>query len=366
LKGTPEQFLVHVQQALHAIRQKGLQTALEKAVKDKEECTKKLTKASEAFKNYKGKDENPTEKKAVEKSSEAVAHEEETIESVIAQVFHLYSNLLLEEARRPWSKILGEQVEMTPWTDLFGVKHNEKQKRSWQSFTDCITFHLLSFFWSDAAETQQYYISNGLKKPNRVPIRQFVQRIQQLNGYLDILPCLLYSERATKLTKVVQSFDDADLASHILCMVPRNWQDQYKLTGGTVPQSVCKLLIALAHIKEAYLTEKDHKKPKAEATGGGSSKKKMVSFDDRIPKKSRNLTTESPRSPARMQSTAHYAGSMGACRTPTIRATARSITRMILRKRASQGRALSAARRTEARSATRKLTVRSCPLRLQN
>ena len=39
-KGTPEQFLVHVQQALDAIRQKGLQLALEKAKKDKEEWTK--------------------------------------------------------------------------------------------------------------------------------------------------------------------------------------------------------------------------------------------------------------------------------------------------------------------------------------
>ena len=79
---------MHVQQALDAIRQKGLQTALEKAVKDKEECTKKLTKASEAFKNYKGKDENPPEKKAVEKASEAVACKEPTID-LIAQVFQL-------------------------------------------------------------------------------------------------------------------------------------------------------------------------------------------------------------------------------------------------------------------------------------
>ena len=165
-------------------------------------------------------------KKAVEKASEAVAHKEETIESLIAQVFQLYSNLLLEEARRPWSKILEEQVKMTPWTDLFGVEHNEKQKRLWQTFMDCVTFHLLSVFWSDVAETHRFYISNGLKKSNRVPIRQFVQRIQQLNGYLDLLTCLFYSEHATKLTKVVQSFDDADLASHILRMVPRNWQDQ--------------------------------------------------------------------------------------------------------------------------------------------
>ncbi len=33
-KGTPEQFLVHVQQALDAIRQKGLQATLEKTGKD--------------------------------------------------------------------------------------------------------------------------------------------------------------------------------------------------------------------------------------------------------------------------------------------------------------------------------------------
>ena len=161
---------MHVQQALDAIRQKVLQTALEKAVKDKEECTKKLTKASEAFNNYKGKDENPPEKKAVEKASEAVAREEETIESLITQVFQLYSNLLSEEARRPWMKILGEQIDVTPCTDLFGVKHTKEQKRSWLSFMDCITFHLLVVFRSDVAETQQFYISNGLKKPNRVPI----------------------------------------------------------------------------------------------------------------------------------------------------------------------------------------------------
>ena len=63
----------------------------------------------------------PPEKKAVQNATEAVAHEQETYESMISQVFQLYSNLLMEEARRPWSKILGEQIEVTPWTDLFGV-----------------------------------------------------------------------------------------------------------------------------------------------------------------------------------------------------------------------------------------------------
>ena len=63
-------------------------------------------------------------------------------------------------------------------------------------------------------------------------------------------------------------------------MVPRHWQDQYELTGGTVPQSVCKLLEALECIKKAYPTKKEREGPKANATGGGSSKKRMVSFSD--------------------------------------------------------------------------------------
>ena len=113
-----------------------------------------------------------------------------------------------------------------------------------------------------------------------------MQRIQQLNGYLDLLSCLFYPERATKLTKVVQAFDDIDLASHILLMVPRNWQDQYKLTVGNVPQSVHKLLYALKCFETAYLTESEQEGQKANMTGGGSSKKRMVTFSDQIRKKS--------------------------------------------------------------------------------
>jgi hypothetical protein len=113
-KGTPEEFLVHVQQALDAIRQKCLQSALDKAINDKEEWTKKLTTAIEAYGNRKGRDESPPEKKAVEKVTEAVARERETIESLNAQVFQLYSNLLTEEARGPWCKILGEQIDVIP------------------------------------------------------------------------------------------------------------------------------------------------------------------------------------------------------------------------------------------------------------
>ena len=98
---------------------------------------------------------------------------------------------------------------------------------------ECVRFHLLTVFCNDAAKAQRYYISNGLKKPNPVPIRQFVQ---QLNDYLELLPCLYQSNRATPATKKVGPIDDADLAGHILCMCPGTWQAQYELKAETIPQ----------------------------------------------------------------------------------------------------------------------------------
>ena len=76
-----------------------------------------------------------------------------------------------------------------------------------------------------------------------------MQRVERLNRYLTLLLCLYYSSKAAKSTKVVGPFDDSNLASHILRMVPRNWQDQYELTGATVPQSIREILEALERIE---------------------------------------------------------------------------------------------------------------------
>jgi hypothetical protein len=112
-----------------------------------------------------------------------------------------------------------------------------------------------------------------------------VQRIQCLNGYLGLLPYLFYSLKAAKSTKVCGPFDDANLASHILRMVPQNWQDQYELSGALVPQSVRELLEVLECIKKAYPTEKIGEGSKNAAKSNDLSKKKMVSFSDLILKR---------------------------------------------------------------------------------
>ena len=52
-----------------------------------------------------------------------------------------------------------------------------------------------------------------------------------------------------------------------------------------VPQSIRELLEALERIERAFPTNKVGDGPKTTAKSSNSSKRKMVSFDERIPKK---------------------------------------------------------------------------------
>ena len=75
-----------------------------------------------------------------------------------------------------------DQVGTASWTNLKGIEQTVVREKSRESFDDCVTFHLLMDFASDAAEQQRFYISNVLKKPARVLMRHFFQCVEQLNG----------------------------------------------------------------------------------------------------------------------------------------------------------------------------------------
>jgi hypothetical protein len=170
---------MHIQQAILAIEAKGLQKNYEKLVRAKKECMEKLEEVVLNRDLIEGevRDDSPVAK-AVQTVTEAKAMAKSVVEHIASQIFQFYSNFLLEEARQPWSKILAEQIDSSPSKDLRGIVHNSPRSKMWDSFQECITFHMLTVFRNDAAEAQRYYISNCLKKPNRVPIRQFAQRMQ--------------------------------------------------------------------------------------------------------------------------------------------------------------------------------------------
>ena len=167
-----------------------------------------------------------------------------TTDSALA-VFQLYANLLTEEACQPWDLIVKEQTESSPFHDVFGVKKKKSPGKMSESFRRCQLLHLQSCFAHDAGENLKFYISNCLKKPNKVRVRQFVQRVMQLNNYMEDLPCLYYSPSASTQTQQVYSYTDAELACHILRMCPLKWQDQYHLLEKCYPEWVKPLLLIL-------------------------------------------------------------------------------------------------------------------------
>jgi hypothetical protein len=112
-------------------------------------------------------------------------------------------------------------------------------------------FHLLTTFPINAAEQEKYYISNVLKKPQRINVCQFVRQVEQLNAYIAQMPCFYYNLHANASIKPKNfPFTEAELGAHGLCMCPLPWQDQYNMNKkGMMPMDMRLLLTSLEAIE---------------------------------------------------------------------------------------------------------------------
>ncbi len=164
------------------------------------------------------------------------------------------------DAKYAWNKIVWEQMEADPLKDLQGMSRKGPRGLLHESFDKCIMFHLLTVFPNNAAAQEKYYLSNVLKKPQRVSIRQFVQHVEQLNAYIAQRPCLYYSlSYNAGMTLANVPFSKVDLASHDLQMCPHQWQDQYNLQEKSMtPMDMCFLQASLEVIERICTPEKAH------------------------------------------------------------------------------------------------------------
>ncbi len=119
-------------------------------------------------------------------------------------------------------------------------------------------FHLLTAFPINAAEQEKYYISNVLKKFQRINVHQFVWCVEQLNAYIAQMPCFYYSPNTNASTKLENvPFTEAELGAHVLHMCPLPWQDQYNMNEkGMMPMDMCLLLTLLEAIEHVCTYEK--------------------------------------------------------------------------------------------------------------
>eukprot|EP00804_Cyclotella_cryptica_P002466 CCRYP_019178-RA/>CCRYP_019178-RA protein AED:0.09 eAED:0.81 QI:0/0/0/1/1/1/2/0/443 len=260
--GTNEQFVLHVNKAYSTAKKMGLIPTCDDAEKAYESKKARLRKR---------KDRRVTLLKA-----DMLALRTKMTDSAL-EVFQLYANLLTEEARQPWDLIVKEQTESSPFHDIFGVERKKSPGKTSESFRRCQLLHLQSCFAHDAGKNLKFYISNCLKKPNKVWVRQFVQRVMQLNNYVEDLPCLYYSPSASTMTQQVYSFTDAELACHILRMCPLKWQDQYHLLEKCYPEGVKPLLLILERIEVAHpVDERQSSSKPAKAQGAEQPSKKFA------------------------------------------------------------------------------------------
>jgi len=165
----------------------------------KKNCKKKaLAKAKEAAKEAKAKtSETKSETKEakgatevtkdtmksgfqadLEKAKKAVEDAKGAMTNAASEMFVFYSNLLSPESKYSWTKIVSEQTESDLFVNLQGVSLEGPRGMSYELFRDCVMFHLLTAFPINATEQEKYYITNVLKKPQRINVHQFVRQVE--------------------------------------------------------------------------------------------------------------------------------------------------------------------------------------------
>jgi hypothetical protein len=165
-------------------------------------------------------------------------------------------------------------------------------------FLDCIKLHKLTIFSCDAAEVQHYYMQQGVKKPQRVPVYSFMARMGLLHDYLTHLLTVkgqgqLNAVEDTK--KGNKPFNETDLAGIMIKAVPSSWINQFNLKHSTLPKSPKLLPPDLENI-ERVMNKKHAESGKARAKDSvalagtkSNSPKKRVSLGSskQVPKKAR-------------------------------------------------------------------------------
>jgi hypothetical protein len=250
--------------------------------KAREAAEKALAKAQDSKSEAKGAKEasevNNNSMKAgfledLEKAKQAQRTVKGTMTAAASKMFMVYLNLLSPESKYCWNKIVSKQMKSDLFVNLQGDSLEGPRGMSCKSFNDCVMFHLLTVFPINLAEQENYYISNVLKKPQRINVPQFVWRVEQLNTYIAQMPCFYYSPKVNASTKPENvPFMEAELGAHTLHMCPLQWQDQYNMNEEGMMLMDMRLLLTLLEAIERVCTYKKGKLDTFEKSDKSSNK----------------------------------------------------------------------------------------------
>ena len=284
-----EQFLSHAIAGQRAIEDLGL-------VAKARLCEELLSKIKKTLKKYyqsepvQGETEDLVKRGHYDKAMTRYKTVTDKLEEIIKKILSTYKSFLHESIRPNFEEILQKKLEVAPWVNLRGEEVTTEMEYSLAAYDMCWMFFMRSVFQPDAAEQLLNYMLHHLKKPLKVPMRIFCGRVSTLNNFVEFLPGLYYSSRATTSTAIAAKLEQPALAQLVLRLAPLQWQSAWELLRNGMPQNLEEILqfletqerhektIPSNKPKDSYDKKKDKKRDRPDH--GGNSKKKSKKHCD--------------------------------------------------------------------------------------
>ena len=286
--GTKEQFLCHMISVKEALDGMGLFKAYKEAeikLSEAKSNAKEARDSKEELINSMSSNPSNDEKEGLQAAKETHKlakqmvdfHQKEKM-AAMATIFSTTANFFRGDGKTPWDKIVTEQTESDPWTNLRGVEQTGIRGKTMTAWEDCYILMKKSVFANNAAEEQKFYLTLLRLSPKQ-KVRGFLQRAITIAGYVSHLPGIIHSRDATETTERVEPYKDSEFATIMLQSMPHKWVTQYNL-GHKAPPNTAYLQNALKKIEQAF--------PLGGGNGGAkhnASGNQMSSMKDKIPKK---------------------------------------------------------------------------------
>ena len=293
--GDFEAFLRHQRYFRSVLRKQGLQASYKKLVAELE---------SEESDDSEEEEDGSDSESGKSTKSEKKREKEAAARDILTEAFNLYENLLDEQIRDDWSRIVSQYCHSAPYLDSDGNKVEEARGLSFEHLATCMRLHLLTECTKDAAEAQAHYLRVNVRKPPRISMKLFCKRLEELNGYMEDLPCLAdLAEAPASTPRANKKFSDYELCSMLLQMVDKDVEAQYFANNpNQVPTNFHDIRDALERIEHALRIKDNNRSREKTASresigddhgGSGKDRKRKAdsgssSSNNRIPRKQRS------------------------------------------------------------------------------
>ena len=161
---------------------------------------------------------------------------------VIKKALSVFTGFLHETIRTSFEEILQKKLMVSPYVNLRGEEVTHQMEYTLAGYDMVWIFFMRTVFQQDASEQLLNYMLYHIKKPLKIPVRIFCGRVSQMNNFVEFLPKLYFSSRATASSAIAEKLSEPALAQLILRLAPLKWQGAYEVLRTGLPQNLEDIL----------------------------------------------------------------------------------------------------------------------------